>query len=197
MKIILNKDMASLGEEGDVKDVAKGYARNYLFPRGIALPYTAGMIKLIEARRKEIEERKEQKRLDARSLKEKLDAVEISITMPAGVNGRLYGAVTNQTVAEELAKSGFQIERKRIEISGNGIKSVGKYKAAVKLYENQSAEIAITVIAQEIKTETPAKPAPRRGRKGEHREETPVQENPAQDKSGENSSGETASESAT
>jgi len=197
MKIILNKDMASLGEEGDVKEVAKGYARNYLFPRGIALPYTSKMIKLIEARRKEIEERKEQKRLDARSLKEKLDAVEISITMPAGVNGRLYGAVTNQTVAEELAKNGFQIERKRIEISGNGIKSVGKYKAAVRLYENQSAEIAITVIAQEIKTETPAKPAPRRGRKGEHREETPVQETPAQDKSGENSSGETASESAT
>jgi len=197
MKIILNKDMASLGEEGDVKDVAKGYARNYLFPRGIALPYTSGMIKLIEARRKEIEERKEQKRLDARSLKEKLDAVEISITMPAGVNGRLYGAVTNQTVAEELAKNGFQIERKRIEITGNGIKSVGKYKATVRLYENQSAEIAITVIAQEIKTETPSKPAPRRGRRGEHREETPVQEKPEQDNSGENHSGETASEAAT
>jgi len=198
MKVILNKDMASLGEEGDVKDVAKGYARNFLFPRGIALPYTSGMIKLIEARRKEIEDRKEQKRLDARSLKEKLDAVEISITMPAGANGRLYGAVTNQTVADELAKSGFQIERKRIELSGNGIKSVGKYKAAVKLYENQSAEVAITVIAQEIKTEThQAKPAPRRGRKGEHREETPVQEKPDQDKSGESPSAEAVSESAT
>jgi len=193
MKVILNKDMASLGEEGDVKEVAKGYARNFLFPRGIALPYTSGMIKLIEARRKEIEDRKEQKRLDARSLKEKLDAVEISITMPAGANGRLYGAVTNQTVAEELAKNGFQIERKRIEITGNGIKSVGKYKAAVKLYENQSAEISITVIAQEIKTEThSAKPASKRGRRGEHREETPVQENPAQE-----TAGETASESAT
>jgi len=193
MKVILNKDMASLGEEGDVKEVAKGYARNFLFPRGIALPYTSGMIKLIEARRKEIEERKEQKRLDARSLKEKLDAVEVSITMPAGVNGRLYGAVTNQTVAEELAKNGFQIERKRIEIAGNGIKSVGKYKAAVKLYENQSAEISITVIAQEIKTETHSvKPASKRGRRGEHQEETPVQEKPAQD-----TAGEAAPESAT
>ncbi|MCL2805518.1 MAG: 50S ribosomal protein L9 [Treponema sp.] len=170
MKVILNKDLSPLGEEGDVKDVAKGYARNYLFPRGIALPYTPRMIKLIEERRAEIEARKEQKRLDARGLKEKLDALEITITMPAGANGRLYGAVTNQTVADELVKSGFQIERKRIELAGNGFKSVGKYKATIKLYENQSAEITIIIAAQEIKTESaPSKPAPRRGRRDDNR----------------------------
>ena len=103
MKVILNKDLATLGEEGDVKDVAKGYARNYLFPRGIALPYTPRMVKLLEGRKAEIEGRKEQKRLDARGLKEKLDSLELSITMPAGANGRLYGAVTSQTIADELA----------------------------------------------------------------------------------------------
>jgi large subunit ribosomal protein L9 len=124
------------------------------------------MIKLIEGRRAEIEARKEQKRLDARGLKDKLSELELSITMPAGANGKLYGAVTNQTIADELVKNGFQIERKRIEITGSSFKNVGKYKATVKLYENQSAEISITVIGQEIKTETPAsKPAPRRGRK--------------------------------
>ncbi|MCL2184893.1 MAG: 50S ribosomal protein L9 [Treponema sp.] len=166
MKVILNKDHVPLGEEGDVKDVAKGYARNYLFPRGIALPYTSRMIKLIENRRAEIDARKEQKRLDARGLKEKLDTLELTITMPAGANGRLYGAVTNQTIADELVKNGFQIERKRIELSGNGFKSVGKYKAAIKLYENQSAEISITIAATEIKTETASpKPAPRKGRR--------------------------------
>jgi large subunit ribosomal protein L9 len=170
MKVILNKDLATLGEEGDVKEVAKGYARNYLFPRGIALPYTPRMIKLIEARRAEIDARKEQKRLDARGLKEKLDALELSLTMPAGANGKLYGAVTNQTIADELAKNGFQIERKRVEIAGNGFKNVGKYKAVIKLYENQSAEITITIIAQEIKVEASAsKPAPRRGRR-DHQE---------------------------
>jgi len=173
MKVILNKDLATLGEEGDVKEVAKGYARNFLFPRGIALPYTPRMIKLIEERRSEIESRKEQKRLDARGIKEKLDTLELSITMPAGANGKLYGAVTNQTIADELVKNGFQIERKRIELSGSGIKNVGKYKATVKLYENQSAEIAITIIAQEIKIETAAsKPAPRRGRRGDSFRET-------------------------
>jgi large subunit ribosomal protein L9 len=174
MKVILNKDLATLGEEGDVKEVAKGYARNYLFPRGIALPYTPRMIKVIEGRRAEIETRKEQKRLDARGLKEKLDTLELSLTMPAGANGKLYGAVTNQTIADELAKNGFQIERKRIELAGNGFKNVGKYKAIIKLYENQSAEITITIIAQEIKVEAPAsKPVPRRGRRD--RQET-VQE---------------------
>ena len=176
MKVIMNKDLATLGEEGDVKEVAKGYARNYLFPRGIALPYTSRMIKIIEGRRAEIDSRKEQKRLDARGLKEKLDAFELSITMPAGANGKLYGAVTNQTIAEELAKNGFQIERKRIELAGNGFKNVGKYKAAIKLYENQSAEISITIIAQEIKVETP-KPAPKRGRREEQRKDD-VQEAP-------------------
>jgi len=168
MKVILNKDLAPLGEEGDVKEVAKGYARNYLFPRGIALPYTPRMIKLIEGRRAEIEARKEQKRLDARGLKEKLDSLELNIIMPAGANGRLYGAVTNQTIADELNKNGFQIERKRIELAGNGFKSVGKYKAVIKLYENNSAEISVTITAQEIKTEsTSSKPAPRRGRRGD------------------------------
>jgi len=174
MKVILNKDFSTLGEEGDVKDVAKGYARNFLFPRGIALPYTQGMIRVIEGRRAEIEARKEQKRKDAMSLKEKLENLELSITMPAGANGKLYGAVTNQTIADELAKNGFQIERKRIELAGSGFKNVGKYKAAIKLYENQSSEISIVVIGQEIKTEThEQKPAPSRRKrdgKGEARE---------------------------
>ncbi|MCL2441970.1 MAG: 50S ribosomal protein L9 [Treponema sp.] len=186
MKVILNKDLATLGEEGDVKEVAKGYARNYLFPRGIALPYTPRMIKIIEGRRADIEARKEQKRMDARGIKEKLDSLELSITMPAGANGRLYGAVTNQTIMEELAKNGFQIERKRIELTGSSIKSVGKYKAVIKLYENQSAEISFIIIAQEIKTETSSsKPAPRRGRREDSRREsvneTPVQETPVKE----------------
>jgi len=108
MKVILNKDLAPLGEEGDVKDVARGYARNYLFPRGIALPYNDKTAKLFESRREEIEARKAEKRKDALSLKERLEELTLELTMPAGANGKLYGAVTSQTVAEELGKLGFQ-----------------------------------------------------------------------------------------
>ena len=171
MKVILNKDLSTLGEEGDVRDVARGYARNYLFPRGIALPYTPKTVKLFESRKEEIEKRKILKRQDAQSIKEKLESLEITITMPAGANGKLYGAVTSQTLADELGKQGFQIERKRIELAGNSIKNIGKYKAAVKLYENSSAEIHITVMGQAIKTET--SPAPARGGR-RRREESPV-----------------------
>ena len=166
MKVILNKDLAPLGEEGDVKDVAKGYARNYLFPRGIALPYNDKTVKLFEGRREQIEARKVQKRGDAAGLKEKLESLDITITMPAGANGKLYGAVTSQTVADELMKQGYEIERKKIELPGANIKNTGKYKLAVKLYESASAEIVINVMGQEIKTETrtpsPARPGRRR-----------------------------------
>jgi large subunit ribosomal protein L9 len=178
MKVILNKDLAPLGEEGDIKDVAKGYARNFLFPRGIALPYNDKTIKLFESRKEEIEARKIQKRSDASGLKEKLESLSIEITMSAGPNGKLYGAVTNQSVSDELAKHGHQIERKRIEIPGTHIKNVGKYKAAVRLYESASAEISINVIGQEIKTETIKAPAskPFRKRREERTQEVPEEQ---------------------
>jgi large subunit ribosomal protein L9 len=168
MKVILNRDLLTLGEEGDVKDVAKGYARNYLFPRGIALPYTPQTIKLFEARKSEIEARKNQKRQDSMGLKERLENLEISLTMPAGANGKLYGAVTAQTVVDELTKLGFDIDRKKIDLAA-AIKTAGKYKAGIRLYESSRAEIQITVIGQEMKTETahtPSRPARRRRDEG-------------------------------
>jgi len=187
MKVILNKDLAPLGEEGDVKDVAKGYARNYLFPRGIALPYTPQTVKLFEARKDEIEAKKAQKRQDAMGLKERLESLELSITMPAGANGKLYGSVTSHTVADELVKLGFQIDRKRIDLAGTGIKNVGKYKAVIRLYENSQAEIQLHIIGQEIKTEAPPAPArPARRRRDEaaadkHAEAPAPVEAPAED----------------
>ena len=191
MKVILNKDLAPLGEEGDVKDVAKGYARNYLFPRGIALPYNERTAKLFESRKEEIEVRKAQKRGDAAGLKEKLESLNLELTMPAGANGKLYGAVTSQTIVDELAKHGYQMERKKVELPGTSIKNVGKYKAIVKLYENASAEISVSVVGQEIRTETrktaPARPARRRREESSHDEPREVsgEEAPSQEISGE------------
>jgi large subunit ribosomal protein L9 len=178
MKVILNKDLATLGEEGDVKEVARGYFRNYLLPRGIALPYTDSTVKIFEARKDEIAARKEAKRKDAASLKEKLEALAIVLTLPAGANGKLYGAVTNQTLSDEFIKLGFQLERKRIELPGNSFKSVGKHKITVKLYEGEAAELTITVQGQAIKTETKA-PAQERGRHHRREEAAPVAETAA------------------
>ena len=148
MKVILNQDVKHLGEMGDVKNVANGYFRNYLFPRGLAVPYNDVTVAYFESRKEEIEARKEQKRKDSASLKEKLEGLLVELVMPAGSNGKLYGAVTSLTVAEYLAKQGFEIERKRIEIPGVTIKTVGNYHATIRLYEAQTAEIKIAVKGQ-------------------------------------------------
>ena len=168
MKVILNEDVKYLGEEGDIKDVAKGYARNYLFPRGLAVPCNAATLAHFESRKEEIEQRKAVKRQDAAGLKERLEALTITIVMPAGPNGKLYGAVTNQTISDELQKLGFEIERKRIELPGLTFKSVGNYSAMLKLYESAVATVAVVVEAQpEPEKEPEAKPEKRSRRRHE------------------------------
>ena len=157
MKVILNADIKHLGEEGDVKLVAAGYARNYLFPRNLALPYNDTTVAYFESKKEEIEARKAQKRADSASLKEKLDALTLVIKMPAGANGKLYGAVTNLSVAEALAKEGYDIERKRIEIPGSTVKMVGKFVAHVRLYETAVADVTVSVEAQEEQKKTAEK----------------------------------------
>ncbi|MBQ0003625.1 MAG: 50S ribosomal protein L9 [Treponema sp.] len=151
MKVILNADVKHLGEEGDVKVVANGYYRNFLFPRNLAVPYNEATVAYFESRKAEIEAKKDAKRQASASLKEKLEALALEITMPAGTNGKLYGAVTSQSVMDLLAKQGFEIERKKIEIPGLAIKSTGNYKLTIKLYEAQTAEVHLSVKAQEEK----------------------------------------------
>lgn len=151
MKVILNEDVKYLGEMGDVKNVARGYFRNYLSPRGLAVIYCAESVAYFEGKKAEIEARKAQKRAESASLKDKLEALEVVITMPAGNNGKLYGAVTNQTVANFYAANGFEIERKKIEIQGLTIKNVGSYTIKIHLYESTVAEVKLVVKAQEDK----------------------------------------------
>ena len=156
MKVILNQDVKHLGEMGDVKNVANGYARNYLFPHMYAVPYNDATVAYFESRKEEIEARKEQKRKDSASLKEKLEGLSIELVVPAGANGKLYGAVTALTISEYLAKNGIEIERKRIEVAA--IKNVGTYHATVRLYEAQTAELKVTVKGQETEeAKAPAK----------------------------------------
>jgi large subunit ribosomal protein L9 len=165
MRVILNQDVPNLGELGDIKEVAPGYARNFLFPRSLAFAHTAKTVALFEKRRAEIEGLKQRKRDASSGLKEKIEAEEISVTVPAGANGKLYGAVTAHTVADELAKKGIEIERKKIEVQGHSIKSVGTYKVLIRLYEKDEATLKLVVVGQAVKSETPQEaPRPRRRR---------------------------------
>jgi large subunit ribosomal protein L9 len=153
MKIILNQDVPNLGEIGDVKDVAPGYARNFLLPRDLAVVYNTKSVGLFAKKKNEIDTIKEAKRLSSSSLKEKLEAEEISVSMPAGANGKLYGAVNNAMIADELLKKGIEVDRKKIEVPGRAIKSVGTYKVLIHLYEKEEAVLRLSIAGQEVKAE--------------------------------------------
>lgn len=154
MKIILNTDVHNLGEEGDVCDVARGYARNYLVPQGMAVMYTKQTSTIFEHRRAAIEKRKEEKRKAALGLKEKIEEIRLTIKMPVGDTGKLFGSVNNAVVAEELQKLGISVERKKIEIPEHSIRMIGEYTAKIKLYSDEVATISVNVISDK----EPAKP---------------------------------------
>jgi large subunit ribosomal protein L9 len=153
MKIILNQDVPNLGEIGDVKDVADGYARNYLLPRDYAVVYNSRNVLLFERKKSEIIAIKDQKKKNSASLKEKLEADDLAISMPAGANGKLYGAVTNATIADEFLKKGIEVDRKKIDVPGRSIKSVGNYKVLIHLYDKEEATVRISITGQEVKVE--------------------------------------------
>ena len=145
MKIILNQDVPNLGEEGDVCVVKDGYARNYLLPTGAAVIYNNANLAIFKSRAEAIEKRKIAKREASKSLKEKLDNVSLDLVVAAGESGKLFGSVTAMMVQAELAKQGFEIEKKKIEVASHAIKMTGTYTARVHLYENDSSVITLNV----------------------------------------------------
>jgi large subunit ribosomal protein L9 len=172
MKVILNQDVPNLGELGDIKEVAPGYARNFLFPRSLAFVHNAKSMVLFEKRKAEIEAIKASNRSASAGLKEKIEAEDFNLSLPAGSNGKLYGAVTGHNIADELLKKGIEIDRKRIEVPGRSIKSVGSYKIAIRLYEKDEAILRLVIAGHAVKSSEPKEeaPKPRRRRSEEHAE---------------------------
>ncbi len=147
MKVILKQDVLNLGEEGDVCEVARGYARNYLVPQGFAMLYNRANVAQIEARRAAIEQRKGEKRKAAQEISERLTEQELVFNMNAGESGKLFGAVTSAMIVEELGKQDVVVERKNVDIPEGTIKSVGTHKVGVKLYGDKETEITVRVSA--------------------------------------------------
>jgi len=148
MKIILNEDVYNLGEEGDVREVAPGYARNYLIPQGFAVLFDRHHVALLRDKREVIERRKVEKRTSASDLKERIEELNLEFVVPAGTSGKLFGSVTNAAIADRLLQKGFSIERKKIEIPGHNIKSTGEYEVSIKLYADESATLNVTIKAE-------------------------------------------------
>lgn len=148
MKIILNQDVIHVGEEGDVVTVKDGYARNYLLPTGAAVIYNKANAAVFKQKAEQIEKRKAEKRAASASLKERLDQVSITITVPAGESGKLFGSVTSQMVQEALSKEGFDIEKKKLDVPTHAIKMTGVYHIVAHLYENDKSTIKLTVLSE-------------------------------------------------
>jgi large subunit ribosomal protein L9 len=147
MKVILVKDVPGLGEEGETKDVARGYARNYLFPNGFVVEDTAFNRNRVKEQRKKIDAKKVKKRDEAQALAEELSAISINIPAAAQENDKLFGAIHETDIMKALETQGYEIEKKNI-LLGEPIKAIGVYKVEVKIYEDIHAELKVWVVKE-------------------------------------------------
>lgn len=141
--------MDELGVEGDIVNVAKGYARNYLIPKGVALEASPQNIKVLESQRKKIEVRKLKAKEDAEGLKEKIEGMVITFSHKAGEEGKLYGSVTSMDIASYLETQDIVIDRRRILLE-KPIKSLGEFEVQVKIYPGVTAALNVVVVPEKV-----------------------------------------------
>lgn len=146
MKIILKKEVANLGEAGEVVEVKTGYALNYLVPQGFAIVGTPSALKQHEETLRQRAHKEAKLVADAQALAARIEAVALNLTAKVGENGKLYGAVTSAQVAEALAAAGIEIERKNISLPD--IKELGEFEGKVKCYKGVFANIKVNVAAE-------------------------------------------------
>jgi large subunit ribosomal protein L9 len=144
VKVILKQDLPKLGKKGEVKEVAEGYARNMLFPRGLAEEATAQRMKELE--RRSLLQQSKNRRLETESLAraEQLNQQLLTFKLAAGEGGRLFGSVTAADIAEALHKQGYEVDKKKILLA-EPIKAVGRHPVSIKLHQGVRAEITVQV----------------------------------------------------
>ena len=147
MKIILLSDVKPLGQTGTVVEVADGYARNFLLPRGLAAEASKGSLALLEQQRRAKARRDAEAVANAEALGKQLDDLTLTVPVKDGGNGRLFGAVTNANVADAIhAALGIEIDRHKIDVPEN-IKSLGSYPVEIRLAKNIVSKTTVKVVA--------------------------------------------------
>ena len=148
MQIILLEKVVNLGNLGEVVKVKDGYARNFLIPSGQARRATESAIQEFEARRAELEKAAHEKLVSAQSQAEKLKGTTVKITQKAGVDGRLFGSVTNFDIAEELTNAGYAVSKAQIRMPKGPIKVVGDSEVSVALHTDVLVDIQVSVYGE-------------------------------------------------
>ena len=147
MKVVLLKDVKGTGKKGDIKEVADGYAKNFLLKNGFAKIANAAALSE-NTRQKEAEEfHKEMKKQDAIALAAKLKNLKIDIAIKCGENGKMFGSITSKEISENLKSLGYEIDKRKIELP-EPIKAVGQYQISIKLHPEVSAKIEVEILAQ-------------------------------------------------
>ena len=148
MQIILLEKVGNLGGLGDVVTVKNGYARNFLIPTGKARRANAANLAEFEARRAELEAKQAEILATAQAAQAKIDGQEFTVEQKAGVDGRLFGSVTNIDIARLLQEAGFDVERGQVRMQDGALKAVGEYPVSLHLYADVVAEITVNVIGE-------------------------------------------------
>jgi large subunit ribosomal protein L9 len=148
MEVILREDIDKLGNRGQVVKVAPGYARNFLLPRKLAVAATEANKKIVEQERQAHLRREAKVEADAQDLAKLMGNVEVTIAQKAGENDQLFGSVTAADIAAALEKQGFSIDRKKVHLD-EPIKTLGDFKAALRLHRDVSTDVPVHVIREE------------------------------------------------
>lgn len=147
MRVILRRDVPGLGRLGEVKEVADGYARNYLIPRGLAYTATEGNMKALEIDRRREAQRQARELAEARALAERIAATSVTISVQVGEEDRLFGSVTSADIAAALEQEGIQVDRRKIHLD-EPIKELGVFNVPVRLHRDVECEVRIWVVKQ-------------------------------------------------
>ncbi len=148
MKVILLQEVKGKGGEGDVVDIARGYAVNFLFPRKMAIEATSGNLKQLEQRMHHIRKREEDRVSDAEGIAAALDGKSVTITAKVGEEGRLYGSVTSTMIEDAIAEQlAVGVERRKIDVHGH-IKEIGQHEVTVQVYRDVKAQVVVNVVGE-------------------------------------------------
>ena len=148
MQIILLDKVLNLGNLGDIVKVKDGYARNFLIPSGRAKRATEAAKAEFEARRAELEKLAAEKLAEAQAVGEKLAGFTVKLTQKAGVDGRLFGSVTNHDIAEELNKQGFKVHKSQVRMPNGHLKTVGDSSISIALHTDVVADITVAIYGE-------------------------------------------------
>jgi large subunit ribosomal protein L9 len=149
MQIILMEKVINLGQLGDVVKVKNGYARNFLIPQGKAKRATANNVAEFAERRAELEAAERAKVADAQAIAEKMNGLTVQIAQKAGVDGKLFGSVTNADVANALAAMGFAVEKAQVRMPVGHIKQIGDHPLTIALHTDVLANITVSVLGEQ------------------------------------------------